>query len=112
MCVTTTDMREGCCAVRDDKSCNNNCIGDDSGVRKSESTDISCYNIRNCDGNNNDVIKDVISHKPRRKKYILRLVCVKKQCDFGNVGYRLSNISKMKINHCTFFVTNNFPVPT
>lgn len=75
MCVTTTDMREGCCAVRDDKSCNNNCIGDDSGVRKSESTDISCYNIRNCDGNNNDVI----SHKPRRKKYILRLVCVNKE---------------------------------
>lgn len=94
MCVTTTDMRpEGFCEVRDcgnninntnnnnkknsSVNTNNNCIADaideDSDVRDSEFNckyiSASCK-IRNCDGNNNNVICD----SPRRNRYIYRLV--------------------------------------
>lgn len=75
MCVTTTDMKERFCKVLE---CNNKCNYDDGAddssivLRECESKDICSYNnlTNNCDGNNNHVI----SHKSRRKNYILRFV--------------------------------------
>lgn len=97
MCVTTTDMRpEGFCEVRDcnninntnnnnnknsSSNKNNNCIGDtvdhDSDVVRDPEFNNCKYistscKIRNCDGNNNNVICD----RPRRNRYIYRLVYI------------------------------------
>lgn len=72
VCVTTSDMKEGFCEVREcSEKCNINCINNDSNLQNSESIDTNTYNkLKSCDRNNNDVI----SKTARRKNYTLRFV--------------------------------------
>lgn len=80
MCMTTTEMRDGFCKVRE---CNKKCLSNSESVNNNSSVAVSpeieyhelCNNNNNnnakiCDSNNNKIV----SLKPRRKTYVLRLV--------------------------------------